>query len=162
MRQAINKHILDACCGGRLMWVNKQDPRVLAQDKRWEHVTFNDRGSVRTLRVAPDHIGDFRKMDFQSDTFSLVLFDPPHLLHAGEGSWLFKKYGRLDAEKWQDDLKAGFSECIRVLRPHGTLVFKWNTYQLSKDKVETCFPCQPVFMSKQGKTYFYIFVKDQV
>lgn len=105
------KLVLDACCGGRMMWFDKGDP--------------------------------------------------PHLLHAGEGSWLFKKYGRLDAEMWQADLRAGFRECMRVLMCNGTLIFKWNTFQLSKEKVEACFPCRPTFMTRQGKTYIYTFLKGE-
>lgn len=155
----MSKDILDACCGGRMMWCQKDDPRVLAQDIRSKKVTFTDRQTKRTMFITPDVVGDFRKMKFKDNTFSLVMFDPPHLLRAGESSWLFKKYGKLDAEAWEADLTAGFMECMRVLRPLGTLVFKWNSCQLSVDKVQKCFPCEPVFVSRQGKTYFYVFMK---
>ncbi|MCQ2439414.1 MAG: class I SAM-dependent methyltransferase [Oscillospiraceae bacterium] len=155
------KLVLDACCGGRMMWCDKGDPRILAQDIRSETVTFTDRGTRRTLVVRPDVVGDFRRMKFPDGQFAQVMFDPPHLLHAGEGSWLFKKYGRLDAEMWQADLRAGFRECMRVLMCNGTLIFKWNTFQLSKEKVEACFPCRPTFMTRQGKTYIYTFLKGE-
>lgn len=155
----MSKDILDACCGGRMMWCQKDDPRILAQDLRSEKVTFTDRQTKRSIFITPDVIGDFRKMKFGDNTFSLVMFDPPHLLRAGESSWLFKKYGKLDAEAWEADLTAGFRECMRVLRPLGTLIFKWNSCQLSVDKVKKCFPCEPCFVSRQGKTYFYVFVK---
>lgn len=155
----MSKDILDACCGGRMMWCQKDDPRVLAQDIRSKKVTFTDRQTKRTMFITPDVVGDFRKMKFKDNTFSLVMFDPPHLLRAGASSWLFKKYGKLDAEAWEADLTAGFMECMRVLRPLGTLVFKWNSCQLSVDKVQKCFPCEPVFVSRQGKTYFYVFMK---
>lgn len=157
----MSKNILDACCGGRMMWCDKGDQRILAQDIRAEKVCFTDRENRRTMFITPDVIGDFRKMRFADNNFSLVMFDPPHLLRAGESSWLFKKYGKLDAEAWEADLTAGFRECMRVLRPLGTLIFKWNSCQLSIDKVKRCFPCEPVFVSRTGKTYFYIFMKGE-
>ena len=58
------------------------------------------------------------------------MFDPPHLIRAGKTSWLAKKYGRLNQETWQDDLRRGFDECQRVMKPTGTLVFKWNEDQI--------------------------------
>lgn len=90
-------------------------------------------------------------MKFGDNTFSLVMFDPPHLLRAGESSWLFKKYGKLDAEAWEADLTAGFRECMRVLRPLGTLIFKWNSCQLSVDKVKNAFRASPVSLAGKGK-----------
>lgn len=45
-----------------------------------------------------------------------MLFDPPHLVHAGEKSWLRAKYGILDRENWRADLAEGFAEGFRVLR----------------------------------------------
>ena len=38
---------------------------------------------------------------------------------------LTKKYGALNAETWQSDLRRGFLELFRVLTPGGTLVFKF-------------------------------------
>ena len=54
------------------------------------------------------------------------LFRPPHLIKVGQESWLAKKYGQLDKLTWREDLKAGFSECFRILKTNGTLIFKWN------------------------------------
>lgn len=34
-----------------------------------------------------------------------------------------------DGENWEDDLRKGFSECMRVLKKDGILVFKWNETQ---------------------------------
>lgn len=154
-----DKLILDACCGGRMMWHDKNDHEILAMDKRDEVVTFTDKGKNRTLYIHPDVQADFRKMPFPDCSFVFVLFDPPHMLHCGEGSWLFKKSGALDRERWCADLKAGFTECMRVLRPGGTMLFKWNTYQVNLAALQQCFPCSPKFVSHQGKTYHFIFIK---
>ncbi|MDR2902125.1 MAG: hypothetical protein LBU87_03360 [Lactobacillales bacterium] len=97
------KAIIDVCCGSKMFYFNKKDPRVLFQDKRELTTTLCD---GRTLKIDPDYIGDFRQMDFANESFNLVVFDPPHLLKAGENSWLVKKYGKL-GENWKDDLKKG-------------------------------------------------------
>ena len=79
-----NKKILDPCCGSRMFWYDRHNPDVLFADCRAEETTLCD---GRTLRIEPDMIIDFRDMPFEDNTFDLVVFDPPHLIHAGE------KYG---------------------------------------------------------------------
>ncbi len=123
------KVILDACCGGRTFWFNKHHPNAVYVDKRemekrtiW---TSKDGTMTREFEVHPDILADFTKLPFDDETFWHVVFDPPHLTRAGEGSWLATKYGRLDGD-WRETLRKGFWECMRVLKPHGTLVFKWN------------------------------------
>ncbi len=104
------KPVLDACCGSRMFWFDRRHPDVVFMDRRHETHTLCD---GRTLEIKPDVVGDFRAMPFSDGEFRLVVFDPPHLIHAGESSWLAKKYGKLDRETWQEDLKAGFRECFR-------------------------------------------------
>lgn len=77
------KPILDACCGSRMFWYNKSDPRTLFMDNRELDTTLCD---GRSLVVAPDVVADFRNMPFADETFHLVIFDPPHLIRAGEKS----------------------------------------------------------------------------
>lgn len=104
--------------------------------------------------------GDFRAMPFSDGAFRLVVFDPPHLIHAGESSWLAKKYGKLDRETWQEDLKAGFRECFRVLEPGGVLVFKWCEDQVSTAEVLKLAIHEPLFGHRRGKTVFLVFMKS--
>lgn len=94
-----------------MFWFDRRHPDVVFMDRREETHTLCD---GRTLEIKPDVVGDFRAMPFSDGAFRLVVFDPPHLIHAGESSWLAKKYGKLDRETWQEDLKAGFRECFRV------------------------------------------------
>lgn len=108
----IDKYILDACCGSRMFWFDKSNKNTVFMDNRTLEDTLCD---GRTLSVNPDVIGDFRNIPFDDNTFKLVVFDPPHLIHAGENSWLAKKYGVLDINTWKKDLKQGFQECMRVL-----------------------------------------------
>ncbi|MGX3065809.1 class I SAM-dependent methyltransferase [Ursidibacter arcticus] len=153
--------ILDVCCGGRLFWFDKQNPNVLFADCRSEEVTFKDRNSFRKLEIKPDVIHDFTNMPYPEKSFKLVIFDPPHLVQGGDNSWLVKKYGRLN-KNWQEQLKQGFDECMRVLDDFGTLVFKWNETQIPVSKILSIINYQPLIGHKSGKsakTHWLLFMK---
>lgn len=75
------QRILDATCGSRMIWFDKQNPDVLYMDNRELTTTLCD---GRVLNIKPDVIADFRDMPFPDETFYLVVFDPPHLRYAGE------------------------------------------------------------------------------
>lgn len=113
----------------------------------------------RKLVIRPDVVGDFRAMPFADCSFRLVVFDPPHLRWCGEGSWMKAKYGQLNRETWQDDLRRGFAECFRVLMPHGVLVFKWNERQVKLNEVVKLAPMPPLFGQRAGKTHWLVFMK---
>jgi len=102
------KRVLDATCGSRMIWFDKQNPDVLYMDNRELTTTLCD---GRVLNIKPDVIADFRDMPFPDETFYLVVFDPPHLRYAGKNSWLAKKYGIL-SDDWQQDIRQGFNECM--------------------------------------------------
>ena len=162
----MNATVLDPCCGGRMFWFDKADPRALFGDCRAETKTVVDRShgrqdGSRTLRIDPDVRLDFRALPFQDSRFHLVAFDPPHLVRAGPRSWMAAKYGKLGKD-WRDDLRAGFSECFRVLRPHGVLVFKWNETQVKVREVLELSPVAPLFGNTSGKkagTHWIVFMK---
>ena len=119
-----DKFILDACCGSRMMWVNKEHPNVIYQDIREVNETLCD---GRTLIVKPDVFASYTNMPYDDESFYMVVWDPPHLLNLGETSWMYKKYGKLDKKTWEDELKTAFSECMRVLKDKGTLIVKFST-----------------------------------
>lgn len=148
--------VLDACCGSRMFWYDKKNPNVTYMDNR----KFDDElCDGRKLIVNPDVVADFRYIPFKDNSFHMIVFDPPHLIHAGENSWLAKKYGLLNEDTWQEDLKKGFNECMRVLKPYGTLIFKWNTEQIPMSKVLKLFSQQPLFGDKRSKTRWLVFMK---
>jgi hypothetical protein len=99
--------ILDPCCGSRMFWFDRENENVTFGDIRTENHILCD---GRTLNIAPDVEMDFRDMDFEDGSFKLVVFDPPHLVNAGDKSWMVLKYGKLNRE-WQEDLKRG-SNCL--------------------------------------------------
>lgn len=157
---------LDACCGSRMMWFDPNDPRGLFVDKRNERHSLKDsstKGGFRELVVSPDIVADFTNLPFDDEIFPLVAFDPPHLKNAGPESWMAKKYGKLEGD-WREELRKGFSECWRVLKPEGTLVFKWNETQVPVREVIELAPARPIFGQRCGKTartHWMIFLKGR-
>ena len=77
------------------------------------------------------------ELPFEDNSFYLVVFDPPHLKGAGENSWMAKKYGSLPKEGWEEIIRDGFTECMRVLKPNGTLIFKWNETDIPTKKINS-------------------------
>ena len=160
----MSKKVLDACCGGRQFWFDKENPIVLYQDIREEVVYWNeDNGHPkRKLEIKPDVIGDFTNMQFKDNTFELVVFDPPHFSKLGKNSRTAKMYGKL-LPTWECDIQAGFSECFRVLKPNGVLVFKWNSTQIPLKKILSLSNIKPLFghtTGRQSKTHWVCFIKD--
>lgn len=151
------KLILDACCGSRMFWFDKENEDVLFMDNRRINETLCD---GRKLDIEPELLADFRHMPFGDESFYMVVFDPPHLLRAGENSWLAKKYGKLDKDTWKEDIQQGFLECMRVLKPHGTLIFKWNEDQISLKEILNVIGFTPLFGNKRSKTHWLVFMKE--
>ncbi|CDL86306.1 class I SAM-dependent methyltransferase [Xenorhabdus cabanillasii] len=155
----MKKPILDMCCGSRMFYLDKSNPGVLFCDIRREQHTLCD---GRKLDINPDLIADFRNLPFENESFNLVVFDPPHLIRAGKNGWQRKKYGSLDKATWRDDLSRGFKEAFRVLRPAGTLIFKWNETQVKTSEVLALTDIQPVIGHPSGKrsyTHWMTFYK---
>jgi len=138
-----------------MFWFDKKHDDVIFMDIRNFSDTLCD---GRKLEVKPDIVADFRDMPFDDESFYLVVFDPPHLLRAGEKSWLGKKYGIL-TENWQEDIKLGFDECMRVLKPNGTLIFKWNEDQIKLSEILRVIDYKPLFGNRRSKTHWLVFMK---
>lgn len=146
--------VLDPCCGSRMFWFDRADARAVFGDRRHETHHLADKSSAggsRELIIAPDVLLDFRALPFADASFHLVVFDPPHLIKNGKSGWLAKKNGKL-GEDWRDDIRAGFAECFRVLRPHGTLIFKWNEEEIRVSEILALTDQKPLFGNRCGKT----------
>jgi len=154
-----NKFILDACCGGRMFWFNKNHPNVLYIDNRKRergHSKFRPNHSV-----LPDENVDFRNMPYLDKTFKLVVFDPPHIF-GKENSLINQYYGSLDKDNWSEDIKKGFDECWRVLDNNGVLIFKWNEVRISKKEILSLIGREPLFGHQVGgrmQTHWMCFMK---
>lgn len=159
--------ILDVCCGSRSMWFERNHKHTVFGDIRHETVTVTDRShgkrdGTRVLTICPDIMMDFTALPFADCTFGLVAFDPPHLRRGGPQSWMVAKYGRLSGN-WKDDLVSGFRECFRVLKPGGTLVFKWNETHVKVSEVLRIAPQRPLFgqvSGRSGFTHWLVFMKE--
>lgn len=155
------KKILDACCGSKMFWFDKKNPKAEFVDIRKESHVLCD---GRSLEILPDTIADFRELPFADETFYLVVFDPPHLKNLGKSSWMAAKYGILNPT-WKDDIRQGFKECLRVLKPNGTLIFKWNEDQILVSEILKLVDEKPLFghkSGKQAKTHWITFMKTVV
>lgn len=162
----MNKPVLDATCGSRMIWFNKNNELAVFVDKReldceaiW---TSGDGKATRYCSVHPDIIADFTDLPFEDNTFYHVVFDPPHLIQGGDNAWMVKKYGKLNKDTWKQVLHDGFTECMRVLKPYGTLIFKWNETQIPVKDVIAAIGARPLYgnrSGKQGKTHWMAFIK---
>lgn len=154
------KRILDPCCGSKMFWFDKQNPDVEFCDIRTLQRT--EYYPKRYIEISPDTVCDFTKLPFSDETFYLVVFDPPHLINAGNG-FMTIKYGRLSPNNWKEQLQKGFFECMRVLKTNGVLVFKWSEVQIRLKEILPLFsPQQPLFGHKSGKnmnTHWLCFMK---
>lgn len=141
-----------------MFWFDKKNPAVLFMDIRELETELCD---GRMLKVEPDVIADFRNMPFDDESFKMVVFDPPHLHKLGGDTWMAQKYGVL-FPTWETDIKAGFDECMRVLEPFGTLIFKWNEVQITTNKILEVINVDPLFghpSGKHGRTKWIAFMK---
>jgi len=147
-----------------MFWFDRANPDAIFIDNRKERHSLIDRSSAggsRSLVIDPDFVADFTSLPFPDNHFAVVAFDPPHLVSNGKNGWLAKKYGKLGAD-WRDELRKGFSECFRVLRPDGVLVFKWNEHEIRVSEVLALAPAEPLFGNRCGRTaksHWLVFLK---
>lgn len=160
----MQKLILDVCCGDRQFWFDKTNPLTLFVDKRvMEPREVGSGKDMRIRKCLPDEVSDFRKMTYCSESFLMVVFDPPHLF-LGENSFMAASYGALNRDTWKEDLIRGFSECFRVLKPNGTLIFKWNECDILLKDVLSLTEYVPLFGHPSGKaqkTHWVTFIKNE-
>lgn len=163
------KKILDVTCGDRTIWFQKNEPHTIYCDKRreeWEGLfgkVLDEGGHKRRrhLVINPDVQCDFTKLPFDSCSFSLVVFDPPHIENLTEASWMRKSYGSLDGD-WRPMIHAGFHECMRVLKPDGVLIFKWSDISVSTREILDVIGEEPLFGHRSGRkmnTHWMCFMK---
>jgi len=152
---------LKICCGSRMFWVDRAHGRAVFVDNRRETHITDTRPGRSALVVNPDILADFTNLPFKDNRFSLVVFDPPHIIRKEARGWITKKYGVLNGD-WQEMLRLGFAECFRVLKPQGTLIFKWSSSNVPLAKILALTPVQPLYghrTGKQAKTHWCAFLK---
>lgn len=162
-----DKPVLDATCGSRMIWFNKDNELAVFVDRReldceaiW---TSGDGKATRYCSIHPDIVADFTDLPFEDNTFYHIVFDPPYLIQGGDKAWMVKKYGKLEKDTWKQVLHDGFAECMRVLKPYGTLIFKWNETQIPVKEVIKAIGHEPLYGNRSGKqckTHWMAFIKN--
>ena len=154
------KQILDPASSMRAFYFDKKDERVVFGDIRKDETHLLTNG--QTITIKPDEVMDFRAIPYPDESFQCVVFDPPHMLGLSPKSWMRKKYGVLEKDTWQDDITKGFSECFRVLKTNGVLIFKWNEVSISLKEILLLTHMKPVLGHPSGKrmgTHWVMFIK---
>lgn len=162
----MEKKILDVTCGSRSIWFDKKHPLALYCDKRKEHHERDfgkGRGGYKVCDITPDVQCNFTDLPFDDNSFSLVVFDPPHALNLSDKAWLKNLYGTYNSEEeMMDNIAAGFRECMRVLKPDGVLIFKWADTSVKVANIIKVFGQQPLFGHRSGiksNTHWLCFMK---
>ena len=157
------KKVLDVACGPQSFYFDKEFPGLITMDKRKvDKIIYpENRRSRKRIKVNPDIVGDFRSIPFEDNTFYLVIFDPPHLKWTHKDSIMAETYGLLDSATWVMDIRQGFEECWRVLKPNGTLIFKWNEHDIKVKEVLEVLGRKPLIGNKNTRngTHWLVFMK---
>ena len=139
--------VLDATCGGRSIWIDKDHADAVYADLRIREPGFHGHEG-RTYAVQPDVQCDYRDLPFGADTFDAAVIDPPHVTRGNGMEQLsgvvVKKYGALHAETWQDDLRRALAELWRVVHTAGTVVLKFNDVGVDFESVISLAPEEPL------------------
>ena len=157
--------ILDATCGFKGMWFQKNHSLVTFMDKRKGIFNHFEKS---TIKVEPDVVCNWDDTPFDDNEFDMILFDPPHIIQNSTKGIMATKYGVLNPLTWKDDLSAGINELFRVLKQEGTFIFKWTETDKRTNikNILELFPYSPLFgtnsksiRSSSGKIYWIVFLK---
>jgi len=163
--------ILDATCGFKGIWYQKNHPFVTFMDKRKGVWLSNHKKWKRRIVVNPDIISEWKDAPFPDNHFDIIVFDPPHLVWS-KGSTkkecsLDKSYGSLREETWRQELQQGIKKLFDILKPNGIFILKWCENSKKVEEVLKLCPYPPLFGSNtksKGKTanFWILFLKHSV
>ena len=146
--------ILDATCGPKGIWYQKNHPFVTFMDKR--NGVFNSKisentkfSSSRRYRINPDVISEWKKAPFPNNYFDMIIFDPPHLIvdRNKKPPALAIEYGCLYKDNYRQVLKEGINKLFDILKPEGVFILKWCENSIKVEDVLKLCPYKPLFGS---------------
>lgn len=158
--------ILDATASVKGMWYQKENPYTVFIDQRREQLIMPvTAGRHDLIYINPDIIAKWQFLPFKNESFDMVVFDPPHIIRSSETKWapICMKYGRFDTHSWKEELRVGFSELFRVLKPEHQLILKWDECSKKIEEVLNLTQYNPLFGTKTGqknKTHWICFLKE--
>jgi len=143
------------------MWYDKNNNYTVFMDKRHEITTF----CQQTISILPDVQAVWAFIPFKSETFDMIIFDPPHIISppGTAPSGMQRKYGVLYTGSWMNTISTGMDEMFRVLKPGGILIFKWNDARIKLSEVLKCIHHKPAFGTRTGtrnNTHWITFIKS--
>lgn len=167
--------ILDATCGFKGIWYQKNHPFVTFMDKRKELVkciSVKDQrvSHKRFYHVNPKVVSEWKDAPFPNNYFDMVIFDPPHLIISRDKKNLAameKQYGHLYKDNWRKVLKEGIQKLFDILKPEGVFILKWCENSVPVEEVIALMPYKPLFGSNtksKGHTanFWILFLKYSV
>jgi SAM-dependent methyltransferase len=147
-----------------MMWFDNADARAIYMDCR-EQVVKGAWGPSSAGRkdvvIKPDLLASFTEIPFPDETFVHVVFDPPHIQRMEATGKVSQTFGVL-TPGWEEMLADGFRECFRVLKPGGTLIFKWCEVEVPLARVLALTQETPLYGHRSGKkaqTHWVAFLK---
>mgnify|MGYP002754226326 CR=1 FL=1 len=125
--------ILDACCGSKMFWFDREHKETVYMDNRTLDTTLCD---GRKLIVKPDVIADFRKMPFEDESFDIIF-------HPVSNSYIEK-------------VEPVFKECYRILKKGGILLCGLDIgtnyiVDEKEEKIINSLPFNPLVNEEQRK-----------
>lgn len=159
-----NKFILDACCGGKYMWYNKNHPNTIYMDIREEEKGFIEREP--NFCIKPDIIADFRSLpkEITKRKYKLITWDIPHFKMKKISGNMSKAFGRLEPETWKEDINKGFNQLWDILEDYGIILLKFSNYHIKFKEILEVIPEEPLFFNRTSSkgdtsTKWFCFMK---
>ena len=166
--------ILDATCGFKGIWYQKNHPFVTFMDKRNGNYSFSDGWKYhlakdRTYKVKPDVVSTWKDAPFPDGYFDMIIFDPPHLIvdRNKKPPAMTQAYGYLYSDNYKQVLKEGMKKLFDILKPEGVFILKWCENSDKVDEIIKLAPYPPLFGSNtksKGHTqnFWILFIKYDV
>ena len=154
--------ILDATCGSKEIWFQKNHPFVTFMDKRKGYFFYQYPNSPKKeeYHIEPDVVSEWKDAPFPDNIFDMVIFDPPHIIRNGEKGILPTKYTVLKPDTWRQELQIGIKKLFDVLKPNGFFVLKWDECNIKKEEIFKLIPYPPLFGTRTGSdNYWIVFLK---
>ena len=168
--------ILDATCGFKGIWFQKNHPLVTFMDKRnGKYYFITPSGKKKCTKVNPDIVSEWKDAPFPDNYFDIVLAS--HVLeHVEDDRKAMREVHRIlkpdgilllttPYETWEQELKVGIKKLFKILKPEGTFILKWNECNKPINKIIKLFPYQPLFGTRTGlnnKNIWLVFLKYDV